>query len=62
MAKDLDFEARICTSGTNGVALYIPAHIVKVLGLKDHINEKVSCTLDEDGDILVDMESLEDDD
>ena len=56
--KEVEFQARICTSGSNGVALYIPAAIVKVARLKKRINQKVDCVLDEDGDIIVDLESL----
>lgn len=62
MAKDVKFEARITTSGSNGVAIYLPAHIVKVAELRDRINEKVQCVLDEDGDIIIYLSDDEDDD
>ena len=60
--KDLKFEARITTSGSNGVAIYLPSHIVKTTELRERINEKVQCVLDEDGDIIVYLSDDEDDD
>ena len=48
-----EFNVRVCTSGSAGVALYIPAPIVKALGLKDEINTYLEAVMDEDGDITV---------
>ena len=48
-----EFEVRICISGSSGVAIYIPAPIVKKLKLKNEINTKLQATLDEDGDIII---------
>jgi hypothetical protein len=52
MAKNIKFEVRVTVSGSNGVALYVPSHIVKMLDLKTKMNEKIVCVLDEDGDII----------
>ena len=51
--EELEFEVRVCTSGSSGVAFYIPATIVKVLNLKDGVNTKISAAVDEDGDIVI---------
>ena len=40
MAKDIEFEMRVCTSGTNGVAFYVPSEIVKVAKLRKEVNRK----------------------
>ena len=61
MAKELEFEVRVCTSGSSGIAFYLPAPIVKTLNLKDEVNTKISATLDEDGDIIIYASALEGD-
>lgn len=53
MNNEIKFKGRITTSGSNGVCVYIPAHIVKVKKLKDRLNSYVDCVLDEDGDMIV---------
>lgn len=58
--KSQSFNARVTSSGSSGVALYIPSHIVKATGLDEMVNRKVTCTLDEDGDIIVDLEEAYD--
>ena len=62
MAKEYEFEARVCISGSNGIALYIPTEIVKLTKLRKEKNRKVDCVVDEDGDIIIDMESFHDSD
>ena len=52
MGKEIKFKGRITSSGSNGVCIYIPSHIVKVADLKERLNTHVDCVLDEDGDMI----------
>lgn len=61
MAKELRFRGRITSSGSNGVCIYIPSHIVKVTELKKRLNSHVDCVLDEDGDIITYLSDEDDD-
>jgi len=61
MAKEIKFKGRITSSGSNGVCIYLPSHIVKVLELKDKLNTQVDCVLDEDGDIITYLSDDDDD-
>lgn len=49
----MEFEIRVCISGSSGVAFYMPADVVKKLKLKKEINTKISATLDDEGDIII---------
>ena len=61
--KAVKFEGRLTTSGSNGMALYFPSHIVKSADLKSRVNQKVPCVLDDDGDIIVYLnDEVEEDD
>lgn len=62
MAKAIKFDMRITKSGSSGIAFYVPAEIVKITKLKDLENHKVQAVLDEDGDIITYLGSLEKDD
>lgn len=53
MANNIKFEVRVTSSGSAGVALYIPAEIVKITNLKEKVNIKIPAVLDEDGDIII---------
>jgi hypothetical protein len=57
---EYEFQVRVTSSGSAGVALYIPAEIVKISDLKKMINQKVDCVLDEDGDIIVGLSVFDD--
>ena len=59
--KAVKFEARFTISGSNGVALYFPSHIVKSADLKSRVNQKVPCVLDDDGDVIVYLNDVEED-
>ena len=60
--KAVKFKARVTVSGSNGIALYLPSHIVKSTDLKSRKNKYIPCVLDEDGDIIVLMDDIEEDD
>ena len=62
MAKEIKFKGRITSSGSDGVCIYIPSHIVKVAELKNKLNTKIDGVLDEDGDLLFYISDDEDDD
>jgi|LGOV01.1.fsa_nt_gb hypothetical protein len=62
MAKEIKFKGRIASSGSNGVCIYIPSHIVKVTELKKRLNTHVDCVLDEDGDMITYLSEPEDED